>query len=252
MTTYDGTVAALEAIVDRAAADGDRNGYFPAMYLAVTRTVRARAEAGRFADAVRMERFVSAFAARYLAAHRAWSAGGECSESWRLAFEAGRRRRPIVLQHLLLGMNAHINLDLGVSAAEVGEGGPLEAVRADFDAINDVLGELVDGSQAVLGEVSPWLALVDRVGGSGDETLIRFSLRAARRQAWTVAQRLSGVTGAARHEAILAVDALTVEIGRAVEHPGVPASVVLLLVRARERVHPAEVIRLLAAVRPPI
>ena len=35
------------------------------------------------------------------------------------------RWRPIVLQHLLLGINAHINLDLGVTASEFGEHGSL-------------------------------------------------------------------------------------------------------------------------------
>ena len=51
-------------------------------------------------------------------------------------------------------MNAHINLDLGVTASELGGGGSIDAVRADFDAVNDVLGELVDGCQAALGTVS--------------------------------------------------------------------------------------------------
>ena len=111
-----------------------------------------------------------------------------------MAFEAAGRWRPIVLQHLLLGMNAHINLDLGVTASELADGGSIDAVRADFDAVNDVLGELVDGCQGALGQVSPWLGLADRVGGSGDETLIRFSLVAARRQAWSVAERLARST----------------------------------------------------------
>ena len=84
-------------------------------------------------------------------------------------------------------MNAHINLDLGVAAADAGGGAPLDAVRADFDAVNDVLGQLIDGCQGALDEVSPWLGLADRVGGRGDEAVIRFSLVAARRQAWSVA-----------------------------------------------------------------
>ena len=64
-------------------------------------------------------------------------------------------------------------------------------MRADFDAVNDVLAALVDECQGALGDVSPWLGLADRVGGGGDETMIRFSLVAARRQAWSVATRLA-------------------------------------------------------------
>src|SRR5207247_601584 len=118
-------------------------------------------------------------------------------------------------QHLLLGMNAHINLDLGVTVAELGVGGSIEAIRADFDAMNDVLGQLVNCCQGALDEVSPWLGLADRIGGPGDETLIRFSLIAARRQAWSVATRLSGLTGAELDQAIRDVDATTALVARA-------------------------------------
>ena len=247
--TYDGVVGAIEGIVDRCAAEGDRIGYFASMYLAVTKTVRQRAIDGRFEDPARMERFVTRFADRYLDAERAWRRGAPCAESWQRAFRAAGRWRPIFLQHVLLGINAHINLDLGITASEVG-GGSMDAVRSDFDAVNDVLSDLVDGCQGALGSVSPWLDLVDRIGGEGDETLIRFSLIAARRQAWSVAVRLSTLTGIERVRAIDAIDAATVGVARAVEHPGLPASALLLAVRAREHAEPADVMRLLAAVRP--
>ena len=151
VTTFDDTVAALEALVARCAADGDRVGYFAAMYVAVTSTVRQRAATGTFADGARMERFVAALRRSLPRRPRRVAGRRPCPESWRIAFDAAGRRRPIVLQHLLLGMNAHINLDLGVTASELGDGGSIDAVRADFDAVNDVLGELVDGCQGALG-----------------------------------------------------------------------------------------------------
>jgi hypothetical protein len=40
---------------------------------------------------------------------------------------------PRVVQHVLLGMNAHINLDLGVAAAEVAPGPAIAGLRGDFD-----------------------------------------------------------------------------------------------------------------------
>jgi hypothetical protein len=249
-TTFDTIIGGLEAVVDRCAADGDRNGYFAAMYLSVSTTMRERAGSGQFGDPARMERFVTTFAHRYLDALDAWRNGTTCSMSWRAAFAAASQWRPIILQHLLLGMNAHINLDLGVAAAEVGAGAPLDAIKADFDAVNDVLGQLVDGCQGALDSVSPWCNLVDKIGGQGDETLIRFSLVAARRQAWSVATRLSALTGAARDDAITSVDTVAATVADAVEHPGLGASAVLLAVRARERAAPAEVIRVLRSVRP--
>ena len=248
--SFDEAVAELEVLVARCRAEGDRAGYFAAMYLAVTATVRQRVVDGFFADGPRMQRFVARFASRYLDAAEAWAAGQACPESWRAAFATARRRRPVVLQHLLLGMNAHINLDLGITASELGAAGSIEAVQPDFDAVNDVLRELVDGCQGALGEVSPWLGLADRLGGGGDETLIRFSLVAARRQAWAVAERLAPLTGPAREQAISDIDVAAARVARAVAHPGVWPSAVLLLVRLRERTPPAVVIALLAAVRP--
>lgn len=247
---YDEVVDALGGVVERCARRDDRIGYFAAMYLAVTHTMRERTVQGGFVDAARMERFVTGFAGRYLAAERAWRGGEPCGESWRAAFRAAGRWRPIVLQHLLLGMNAHINVDLGVTASELGRDGSIEAVRADFDAVNDVLGELVDGCQAVLGTVSPWLGLADRIGGRHDETLIHFSLVAARRQAWSVAVGLSELSGTERQRAIAAVEASATRVARAVERPGLAASALLLAVRVRERAAPADVMALLAAVRP--
>jgi hypothetical protein len=39
--------------------------------------------------------------------------------------------RHLVTQHLLLGINAHINLDLGVAAAAAAPSGDVEEVRDD-------------------------------------------------------------------------------------------------------------------------
>jgi hypothetical protein len=248
--TYESTAGALERIVEQCSTTGDRAGYFAAMYLAVTRTVRQRSEDGAFEDPARMERFITSFAARYLDAFDAWRSGQSTTEAWKVAFEATTEWRPIILQHLLLGMNAHINLDLGVCASDLAEPGMIDAIRVDFDAVNDVLAELVDGCQNALGEVSPWLGLIDRIGGAGDEAVIRFSLVRARRQAWTVAVRLSSLSGAERDEAIADVDATAASVGRRVRHPGVAASALLLLVRLREGAEPADVMRRLAAVVP--
>ncbi|MET0326548.1 MAG: DUF5995 family protein, partial [Ilumatobacteraceae bacterium] len=218
--SFPDTVTALEALVARCAAESDRRGYFAAMYLAVTRTVRDRVELGTFTDDIGMRGFVAAFAGRYLDADEAWRARRPVSAAWRAAFEAATERRPVILQHLLLGMNAHINLDLGVTTSELAVDGSLDAVRHDFDAVNDVLGALIDGCEEALGQVSPWIGLADRVGGGGDETLIRFSLVKARQQAWATAVRLVGMEGAARDRAIDSVDATAARIARYVAHPG--------------------------------
>src|SRR5690606_41399624 len=60
---------------------------------------------------------------------------------------------PLVLQHLLLGMNAHINLDLGIAAAETAPGTALPALKRDFDEITTLLGEMLDDVQDRIGRI---------------------------------------------------------------------------------------------------
>lgn len=243
MTSIEATIERLTGIVDDSRQQRSRDGYFAALYRNVTVAMRDRIRSGRFDDADRMERFVVAFADRYLDAHRAWRAGEPTTASWALTFEAVGRWRPVALQHLLVGMNAHINLDLGVVAAELaGDSSGLPALRRDFDQVNRVLGELVEASQGAVASVSPWLSLVDRFGGRSDEAIIRFSLRVARDQAWRAAQRLAPLEGTARLQAIDALDQAVAGIGRRVLHPGARLTLVLLLVRLRETASVPEVI----------
>lgn len=114
----DAVVHSLAAEVDAARRRTDRRGWFAAMYLQTTRTVRDRAAAGFFDDAERMDRFVEAFAGRYLGPLHASLAGEPVPRCWAVAFDLAERSDRVILQHLLLGINAHVNLDLSVVAAE--------------------------------------------------------------------------------------------------------------------------------------
>jgi hypothetical protein len=237
MTDADGfatTLAALDAVVERSRERKDRSGFFAALYRGVTHEVAARTEAGQFEQPTRMQRFVTRFAGRYLDAHHAWITGTPPSESWAAAFASVRRWRPVVLQHLLVGINAHINLDLGITAVELGDESGLGPLAADFHTVNDVLASLVDRSQDAVNRVSPWFGLADRFGARGDEELIRFSLRRARDEAWQFAQRLAALPPEERGGEIERVDRAAARVARSVLHPGMRLSAPLLVVRLRE------------------
>src|SRR5882762_1405787 len=117
-TTIDGVLQELIGIIDESQRTGDRGGYFAALYYKVTAKVKDGMARGELADGARMEQLDVLFGGRYLAALTAWKAGGEPSASWKMAFEASRRGSVLVLQQLLLGISAHINLDLGIAASE--------------------------------------------------------------------------------------------------------------------------------------
>ncbi len=239
----------LDGIRDACRRDQSRNGYFAAMYGRVTAAVEQRSEDGRFDDAARMATFVAAFAARYTRAFRARAAGRPTTQAWALAFDAAEQPDPLVVQHLLLGMNAHINLDLGVVVAGLaGSSSSLAPLAGDFDAINTVLAEIVDRCQEAVTAASPALGLVDQVLGRADEEAAGFSLRLARHGAWEFAGRLHGAARPDRPGLVRARDVSVAEVGRRLLTRAGPADAVQRVLRLTEWRSPSEVIDLLSAV----
>src|SRR5215204_3515564 len=127
-------VARLEGIIDDALRARHRIGYFAALYERVTTNVRRALVAGNvFQDNPRMERLDVVFADRFLAAWDQHASGGTPSQCWQAAFALLDDPGPLVVQHLLVGMNAHINLDLGIAAATVAPSPEaLESLWPDF------------------------------------------------------------------------------------------------------------------------
>ncbi|RMG61043.1 MAG: hypothetical protein D6722_20215 [Bacteroidetes bacterium] len=190
-TTIDEVISQLDEIIDWAQAQNSRLGYFPCLYRAVTVAVRDGIDEGRFANGPQMETLDVRFANRYLEAFEDWQAGKNPTRVWQIAFEMSDWHGLSVMQHLMLGMNAHINLDLGIAAAETAPGELLPDLKADFLEINRLLGEMVDEVQDQLGAISPGLRVLDRLGGRVDEGLARLGLRAARSHAWWLARRIT-------------------------------------------------------------
>jgi hypothetical protein len=229
-------IAAMDSEVERCVECSDAGGDFTVVYRAVTERVRDGILAGEFADCERMERFDVLFARRYLDARANWRSGaGAVPASWQLAFETAESGRCLVTQHLLLGINAHINLDLGVAAASAAPPGEVEALRDDFETINDVLGELVDRMQASLATVSPWTRYVDIAGLRFDEALVNFSLRRARAEAWDFATALSSASPEERSRLERQRDAEVAALGARIARPGRPLRWLVGAARRRER-----------------
>ena len=158
------------------------------MYLRNTRALAAELGRGGFRDPPWVERWTAAFAGMYLDALRDWTEGVPVARPWQLAFGA----RPDVppLQHLLIGLNAHLNFDLPQSllavVPEVELDDPaLQAAREDDFRRIDAL---------VVHRVPEEYRYLRSVGGPlREEILARLlyplNLRASR--SWLVAARAS-------------------------------------------------------------
>lgn len=231
--TVEEVLEALDNVIARALAEASRVGYFAAVYRKVTAKIAEGIATGFFDDSERMERLDVMFADRYLSALSHYQTGGMGTKSWELALRATTGSRPIILQHLLVGINAHINLDLGIAAAATAPGQALPGLRRDFDRINEIIASLITGVVHDIVEVSPWIGLLDRIGGRHDDEIVRFSIEVARTEAWRFAVELAPVARDDWPGPIGARDARVAHIARRVLHPGW-LSAGLLVIRARE------------------
>lgn len=187
MRTIEEALFRMDHIVAECKSTSSRTGYFAVLYRQVTRRVRDGILAGEFEDNPRMEVLDVLFAKRFIDAYELWKAGKKPSESWRLAFEASKNSNLLALQHLFLGINAHINLDLGIAASETMEGKDLIGIQGDFYKINSVLAELLDGVKANLSTISPIFGWLIPLAKGRDEILLNFSIQLARDGAWKYA-----------------------------------------------------------------
>jgi hypothetical protein len=240
--TIADVLAQLDEIIDTTHSKGSRLGYFAALYRRVTAGVARGIASGDFDDGARMEAFDVRFARRYLDAYEAYGRGEPLTESWRVCFDATLDRAPIVLQHLVLGMNAHINLDLGVAAARSAPGAELPSLRGDFDRINDLLESMVDAVQTDLAQVWPLLRPLDWLAGRKEERLAGFSIRVARDHAWRFAELLASQERSEQEASIAGVDRWIALFGRTLHRPPSIARLIQILIRLGERGSVSEII----------
>ncbi|HET9956384.1 MAG TPA: DUF5995 family protein [Polyangiaceae bacterium] len=207
---------------------------FAAMYRRVTLRVQSAIAGGAFVDGPRMDGLATEFANRYFAALEAIEHDRRLARAWQIAFDAEARSHTMILQHLLLGMNAHINFDLPIAALAVTKDGNLADLESDFYAITGVLVELLDPVQAVVNRFSPLLDVLDRVGGRTDETIVTFSISNAREEAWHEANRLAGEPPVLRERSLLSLDRRVALLAERIILPGGPCGLATDLIARTE------------------
>jgi hypothetical protein len=241
----DQVLAMLADIVAGALAAKSPMGFFPALYRQVTLRVKQGIAQGFFDDGPRLARLDTVFASRYLAAHQAFLAGGQLSSCWQAAFQATQSDQLIILQDLLLGINAHINFDLGIAAAEVSPGDAIDSLHGDFDKINQLLGNLLPAVETVIGQFSPAIGLLDQIGGRDETEALDFSLDAARDDAWNHALILAHLPQAIWPPALEALDTKVTFLAKLIAQPGGLAGKAVEMIRLTESLDRAAIIEAL-------
>jgi Family of unknown function (DUF5995) len=243
--TIDDVLAELQAIIDTSEQQNDRTGYFAALYYKVTARVKEGIANGEFQDGARMERLDVAFANRYLDARRQYIAGQPVTDSWRVAFDTAKRSPALVLQHLLLGINAHINLDLGVAAAQIAPNQSYTNLRNDFNAINTIISSLTYTVLNEITRVSPLLSLLGLHATNNTSILIQFSIGNARDGAWAFGEELASKSGNDFHTCIVARDNTIAQLARSLVHTKGLLTFTIWLIHLFEWKSPAKIIKVL-------
>ena len=234
INTIDEVIEALDSIIKQCEDNNDTAGCFAALYRRVTNRVRLGIVNNEFEDGPRMERLDVIFANRYLDAYYAWRQNQPITASWQKAFDITTDYWPIVLQHLLMGMNAHINLDLGIAAAEISAGKNINELQNDFNRINTILSSLVAEVQAGLTKIWPRLKWILQRTKKVDGFMVDFSMQLARDGAWKFALGLADGGEPNFKTMIAARDVIIAEKSKIITHDGFLVSVILGIIRLGE------------------
>ena len=178
---------------------GDPRRLFHATYARTTRAVRDEIHAGGFADGMWVERWDVTFAGMYLGAFEAWDSGGHPPAPWQVAFDATTGPHLPPLRHVLLGMNAHINLDLPqalvavITDEEFDDPDAVAGRAADHHHIDDILAARVAAEDDELKrqELPGDRTWKDRLLAPFLHQSTRRFLKEAREKVWNNARRLS-------------------------------------------------------------
>jgi hypothetical protein len=213
----DQVIEQLNQIIDQALRDQQRIGYFTALYERVTTNVRRAIVAGNvFEDNARMEKLDVVFATRFLTAWGQHINGEQPTASWQVAFDILGDDQPLIIQHLLVGMNAHINLDLGIAAATIAPSPEqLQSLWPDFKQINAVLARLTSVVEVELGQVSPRLGHLEDFAPGFEGKIFDFGIDVARDYAWALANQLAAASPDGWNEIINQRDTEVALVGKA-------------------------------------
>ena len=160
----------MQALAQQWDAQSDRRAIFLKCYLLMTHNMLAALSAGEFHDTDWVHALLDRFAGYYFTALEAFEQRSPTTPAvWQVAHGAAHLPQTMSLQHLFLGINAHINYDLVLALAVMLEpewdhlADEQRAQRhADFCYVNHVIGQTIDAVQErVIDPISPGIEVMD-------------------------------------------------------------------------------------------
>ncbi len=194
----DRVIIRLKSVIHRYYEKESRIAYFACLYLHVTSKIKNGIHEGLFEHPKEIEKLDIVFANKYLDAIDDFENGKIYSKTWEYSFQMAANKNYLVVQHLILGCNAHMNMDLSIAMADIWSESFLPKMHADFNKVNDVLSGVFDTLEFELKKIWPIYRILDFICGPLDEALINFEIVAKRDEAWSFTQRLVAADDKAR------------------------------------------------------
>lgn len=168
----------------------DLRGVFATAYLHITKSINEALNSGHFEDRSWTQSYLTRFANLYREAllNFELETDGFVAKAWRISFDLADKKEGLILQHLLLGINAHINHDLAIALHQVKIDPNRHQKYSDHTRVNAILEESTNElKRKVADKYAPILNSIDRALGSLDDDVTSFSIPKAREHAWSFA-----------------------------------------------------------------
>jgi uncharacterized protein DUF5995 len=185
--TFDDVLASLGRLQEIFYDGRDRRAVFVSAYLSITGAVKSRVLAKGFLDNEWVTRYDVAFANRYRSALLAYECGDLAAvpDAWKLAFDAARHNDALIIQDLMLGINAHVNRDLPFALAEASIDPDRPRRFEDHTAVNETLLASTDQLESRIESMyAPGLDMLGRAFHPLIGEITSFDLAATRQLAW--------------------------------------------------------------------
>ena len=205
MTNEQSIATRMQSLVQEFEEGADRRAIFLNCYMLMTQNVLKAVEAREFNDPEWVLTLVHRFADYYFDGLTTFKLNeASTSAVWRFTHHAADAPQTMVLQNLLLGVNAHINYDLVLTLVDLLEpewkqlsAEQCQQRHSDYCQVNEIISHTIDIVQDdVVERYSPIMDLVDKMLGTADEWLISRLITNWRDEVWDRAVGMMGTADA--------------------------------------------------------
>jgi Family of unknown function (DUF5995) len=231
MQELDRALEQLDGIVAEATKSKQKYGYFAALHRRSVARVKRAIHDGLFQDGDRMVRLEAALFNQYFRAFSAYRSGKSLPIAWEVTFASEKNPNCTMLQHLLLGMNAHLHLDLGIAAAQSMKSDARGLRENDFMLRMNLLLSEIKPEAIGLGRFARAVALFDNGMCNTDVWLARQGRLRFHESAWDFGKKLSEMDPAYWASATSDRDSLVTELAWTILSPRLGDNTTLFLSR---------------------